>query len=150
MDDTGKPYLKALFANPKGKPFEHNLSFMLHFPNLSEPCSLAFLEWGSALKNITRKDNQQRLKAYFFTFLKDTTSTDIAFHGLDEQLFAEFKKWMDAPRNNDQPLAPSTRQKTLSKLRYFFGTLEHHPKWASVARRVAMVDPSVKTVMQRD
>lgn len=141
VDDGGMPFIKAIFHNPGGIPFEEDLSFTLDFPNLSEPFSLGFLEWGSSLGNISRVKQIAKIKSNFFAFLSETELMEIDFNQLDEQFFVTFKKWLDRPRKNGQPCSPMSRRKIIGCLRSIFLALEKNPMWSAQARQVVEAMP---------
>ena len=131
---TARPFLRAVFPGVE-KPYICDVSFLLEFPNLTEPISAAYLNRCINLRPRSRTGLSSTLRSGFFAFLRQERLQNLALADLTKPVFIAFVKWLAAPRLNGQPLSPGTRALALTAIGSTLEALEDLSKWKSEARK---------------
>jgi hypothetical protein len=100
--ESGLPEMKLVFPAllNKGKPYEQEVSFMLHAPNLAQPFAEAVLrKAGTAPKVKSLESHVMRLRPLFL-FLLDTSQERIRLNDMSKVLLERYMNWMDAAKKD--------------------------------------------------
>ena len=133
---TGRPFLKAIIPE-KDMSVSTDLSFLIAFSGLREEFSKAFLHCGLSQSRRSRAQLAISLEGGILAFLRQQGAHDLTLAGLTRPLLVSFVAWLDAPRENGQPWAHTTRSLKMSALRTLLNAaceVSSHPADAIKAR----------------
>lgn len=139
--DLGADHILIELPSNQRLPEIYDLSFLLEFPNISEPSAQAFRRHAANLRSTTRTTYVKQLRRGIFAFLTQRKMFELELRQIDRSLWSAFLLWLDQPKSRGESWVPLTRRSHLFAAVSLFKALASLPQWAPEGARIVAETP---------